>query len=653
MKVDLLSPGSSLLEVKNHSNVHNGDARHLLSASLIADRIALQASVAPDAPAVVSPEGAVSYAQLDARAKAVAVRLRSLGVQPGQPVAIYFESSIDLIVAALGIWKAGGAYLPIDPAYPADRAAFILLDSGSPVLITRRKLAPALGNGPWITLPIEDISLVEEEPVESLSALSADDLAYVIYTSGSTGQPKGVEITHGNLLNLVDWHNGEFSITKGDRATQIAGPGFDAAVWEMWPYLAQGASIHLPPREARLSAALLVEWLVASKITVSFVPTVLAEVMLQLEWPASTSLRFLLTGGDALHIYPPANLPFVLVNNYGPTECTVVATSTPIEPKTIELETVDSAVEHKAPAIGNAILNTTLYMLDEFGKEVADGQAGELYIGGPSVGRGYRNRPDLTAASFVNVNVGGRTERLFRTGDLVKRLPDGQLAFVGRADDQIKIRGFRVEPDEIAFAINRHPAVASSAVIARSESGTKRLVAYVVAIDGAELWDHDLRDMLTKNLPDYMVPSTFVQLERIPVTANGKLNKAALPTPTDKNQVRRDNYVAPRSELEEIVEGILRPILGLERISIHDNFFLLGGHSLMGAQVIAKVRDIFDVELNLRNVFECPTVAKLAAKIEAILTARLEAMSEEEVSQALRSPAAADILTGSSNTQAG
>jgi amino acid adenylation domain-containing protein len=597
---------------------------------------AVQAALHPAAIAVAGAREAVSYKELDSRSNAVAWHLRAAGLVSNEPVGLYLESSAELVVAALGVWKAGGAYLPIDPAYPSDRAAYILSDSKAPILITRRGLESSLGAGKWTTLNIEDISVVDAGTFDLPASVAADDLAYIIYTSGSTGQPKGVEITHGNLLNLVEWHNREFSVTHNDRATQIAGPGFDAAVWELWPYLAAGASVHLPLLDARLSAVQLRDWLVAEQLTISFVPTVLAEELLQLAWPDATALRFMLTGGDALHTFPPTGLPFHLVNNYGPTECTVVATSA----------IVDAQQERSSPTIGRPILNASVYLLDESGREVEDGEAGEIYIGGPSVGRGYRHRPDLTAASFVTVTVAGVTTRTFRTGDLARWLPDGQLAFVGRVDDQVKIRGFRIEPDEIACVINRHPSIISSAVIARNDICEKRLVAYVVAASGAEILDRDLRDLLIRSLPDYMVPAQFVLLDHIPVTANGKLDKAALPAPSDKNQLRRDSYVAPRSELEQVVEGILGPILGLEQVSIHDNFFLLGGHSLMGAQVIAKVRDIFDVELNLRNVFECPTVAKLAARIESSLTARLEEMSEEEVHRALRGQPFADIGNG-------
>jgi amino acid adenylation domain-containing protein len=634
MNSDLLSFGSSLLEVDSVSQ------SVIRPAIPIPARIASQILRAPDSLALADGALSVTFAELGARAEAISVALRQAGLRANSPVGVYLESSADFIAAALGVWKAGGAYLPIDPAYPAERAAYILADSGAPALITRRALAPSVAGEAWTTLCIEDLAAATTESAD-FTPTTTDDLAYVIYTSGSTGQPKGVEITHGNLANLVDWHIEAFSVSEIDRATQVAGPGFDAAVWEIWPYLAVGASIHIPSREARLSAANLRDWLLAEKITISFVPTVLAEEMLHLAWPSSaTDLRYLLTGGDALHSFPPAGLPFQLVNNYGPTECTVVATSSPV---------ARGYAQTAAPAIGHAILNTSIYLLDEAGREVAEGEPGELYITGASVGRGYRNRPDLTEERFVTITVAGKPERAFRTGDLAKQLPDGQFAFVGRADDQIKIRGFRIEPDEIASVINRHSAVTSSAVIARSDSGEKRLVAYIVTAPGAELWDHDLRDLLARQLPDYMVPASFVVLQHIPVTPNGKLDKAALPAPTEQNQLRRDNYVAPRNEVEEIVEGILGPILGLERVSIHDNFFLLGGHSLMGAQVIAKVRDIFDVELILRNVFECPTVAKLAAKIEGALTARLDAMSDEEIDQALRQQSPASALISSSS----
>ena len=622
MESNCLSASGSAISVLN--SFAPNDANHLIT---VPGLFAIQAGLRPHALSIASPHGNLTYAEVDAQSTIVAQTLKAAGLTANDPVGLYFESSAEFIVAALGTWKAGGAYLPIDPAYPAERANFILSDSGAPIVLTRREHVARLSGGSWRTICIEDLPAAGNAAAPPPRLGDADDLAYIIYTSGSTGVPKGVEITHRNLRNLVDWHNHEFLTTAQDRATQIAGPGFDAAVWELWPYLAAGASIHIPSREARYSAAQLRDWLVAQEITISFLPTVLAEEALGLSWPVETSLRILLTGGDALHLFPSPDLPFGVVNNYGPTECTVVATSAQVKA---------SAGEQTAPTIGRPILNTKIYLLDESGHAVPDGEVGEIYVGGASVGRGYRNRPDLTAEGFVTIYAGGSTERVFKTGDLARLLPDGEFAFAGRADDQIKIRGFRVEPDEIASAINRHPGIVSSAVIARSDSGEKRLVAYVATVPGREVWDRELRDALAQTLPDYMVPATFVLLDRIPVTANGKLDKANLPAPSELNQLRRDNYAAPRSELEEVVEGMVGPILGLSKVSIHDNFFLLGGHSLMGAQVIAKVRDLFGVELNLRNVFECPTVAKLSARIESSLVARLEEMSEDEVNQALQ-----------------
>jgi amino acid adenylation domain-containing protein len=593
---------------------------------------AAQAREHPQAQAVVWTGGAISYAELDARSRQVARALRAAGLASNEPVGLYIESSVELVIAALGVWRAGGAYLPVDPAYPIERATYILSDSGAPVVICRHGHASVLRDGPWKTICIEDVAFLEKPEDDPVATWTADDLAYIIYTSGSTGTPKGVEITHGNLLNLVEWHRQEFSITANDRATQISGPGFDAAVWEIWPYLTSGAAIYIPSREDRYSASQLRDWLVSEKITVSFLPTILAEEVLRLSWPEGTFLRLMLTGGDALHFFPPPGLPFELINNYGPTECTVVATSAPIK----------ASDPQSTPTIGRPILNTTIYLLDEAGCEVAEGEVGEIFIGGPSVGRGYRHRPELTAESFVTIAVKGTPERTFRTGDLARCLPNGELAFAGRADDQIKIRGFRIEPDEIAAVINRHAQVVSSVVIARSDSGEKRLVAYVVLTPGTEISDREVRDLVAQTLPDYMAPASFVRLDRLPVTANGKLDKTVLPPPNEENQLSRDMYVAPKNELEEIVAGIVGPILGLSRVSTHDNFFLLGGHSLMGAQLIAKAREIFGVELNLRSVFQSPTVAKLAGRIEESLVESLEAMSEEEVDRALHGRSSLD-----------
>ncbi|MFN8541738.1 MAG: non-ribosomal peptide synthetase [Thermomicrobiales bacterium] len=545
-------------------------------------------------------------------------------------VALCLDRSAAYIVAALGVLKAGGAYLPLDPATPADRLTFQLRDAAAPVLLTMQRFAAQLPVGPWRTVLLDaDWAEIAAYPTHAPDAsIAPADLAYVIYTSGSTGQPKGVEITHSALLNLVYWHQDEFTVTAADRATQIASVAFDAAVWEVWPYLTRGAAIHVPSDEVKAEPARLRDWLIASEITVTFVPTPLAELLLAHPWPLRTSLRYLLTGGDMLHNYPSADLPFALVNNYGPTENTVVATSGLVAP--------ESHPEHP-PTIGRPIANVIAYLLDDQLQLVPDGTPGELCVGGPSLARGYRNRPDLTAARFIaDPFSADPTARLYRTGDLVKYLPSGEIAFLGRADEQVKIRGYRIELAEIATVLNNHPEIQASIVVAREETpGEKRLVAYLIPAAGANLTVGALRDFLGRQLPDYMVPAAFVALAALPETTNGKVDRNALPAPDAANMLGDDTFVAPRSTLEESVAAILCELLNLDRISVVENFFMLGGHSLLGLQVIARLRDAFAVELPLRTLFDAPTAAGLAAEVEALILARLDTMTEEEIAQLL------------------
>jgi len=444
-----------------------------------------------------------------------------------------------------------------------------------------------------------------------------DDLAYVIYTSGSTGQPKGVEIPHGGLLNLVSWHQQAFSVTSADRASHLAGLSFDAAVWELWPYLAVGASIHLVDEFTRKSAELFRDWLAAHGITISFVPTPLAEDLLRVKWPPNTALRIMLTGGDTLHHYPPPSLPFVLVNNYGPAECTVVATS--------------GAVPHERndgtlPAIGRPIVNHQVYLLDEQLLPVPPGTVGEIYIAGAGLARGYRNRPDLTARKFISDPFSAKPgSRLYKTGDLARLLPDGQISFLCRVDEQIKVRGFRIEPNEIVCALNQHPVVHESLVLARDDStGVKRLVAYLVLKPDCAVTPKSLRGYLRRRLPEYMLPSAFVRLEAFPLTPNGKIDRAALPAPDPANTLRDNLPAEPPTPTQQRVIEILKALLGHDRIGLRDDFFLLGGHSLLGAQLIFRLRETFRVELALRTVFDAPTVVALAEEIERLAAKRAE-----------------------------
>ncbi len=587
--------------------------------------VSLQAVASPEALAVVAGKVTLTYQELEAQANQLARHLRGLGVGPEVRVGLCLDRSGLMVVGALGILKAGGAYLPLDPVYPPERLAFMLMDAQAPVVVTRQGLAERLPAGGWHVVSLDaDGPEIERHSSEPLpGGVTPEDLAYVIYTSGSTGQPKGVEITHGSLLNLILWHQKTFEVTPADRATQQASPGFDASVWELWPYLTAGASVHLPDEVTRIAPELLRDWLLTQRITISFVPTPMAERLLVLEWPSKTPLRALLTGGDTLHHYPPHDLPFLLVNNYGPTECTVVATSGPVLPD----------ARQDAPPIGRAIANTQVYILDEELRQVSPGTPGELCIGGLGLARGYLKRPDLTSEKFVpNPFNGGGSSRLYRTGDRARHLPDGQIAFMGRIDELIKIRGFRIEPNEIITALARHPGVETSVVVAREDAPhEKRLVAYIVPKLESEVSDTELRDFLRERLPEYMVPTAFVRLESLPLTPNGKVDRATLPPPNGAHTGRDTAFVASRSPVEERLSEILARLMSLEQVGVNDNFFMLGGHSLLGTQVIARVRDVFRVELPLRTLFDSPTIADLSREIERLILAKLQGTNEESI----------------------
>ncbi len=602
---------------------------------LIQELVSEQASRIPQALAITAGCQSLTYLELEARANRMAHHLRSLGVGSNVVVGLCIERSISQIVCALAILKAGGAYLPLDPSYPAERLKYISEDSQAPFLVTEDHVAERISGTKCRVVSVDGADRVQIEFPRSErppNSTCLEDLAYVIYTSGSTGVPKGVGISHQNLLNLVQWHQEAFHVTSEDRATYLAGLGFDASVWELWPYLVAGASIHLPEDSIRTDPEALRRWLLRQEITISFVPTPLAERLITLSWGPSTSLRILLTGGDVLHRFPSPGLPFTLVNNYGPTECTVVATS----------GAVGARSEFSSwPTIGLPIANTQIYILDENLKRVADGTSGELFIGGAGVGRGYLNHPELTAQKFLPNPFDSRPDaRMYRTGDLTRLLPDGQVEFLGRVDDQVKIRGHRIEPNEITSVLAENSAIQKSVVVARDlEHGEKDLVAYIVPTPGARIGACELKSDLRNRLPDYMVPATFVQLEAMPLTPSGKVDRSALPPVTSANTLRDNEFVAPRTPVEEKVAEILAQLLRLDSIGAEDNFFMLGGHSLLGTQMIIRLRDTFGIELSLRTIFEAPTVAELAARVEASLVARLEAMSEEEARRILEAPA--------------
>jgi amino acid adenylation domain-containing protein len=597
-------------------------------------------SIAQDRPAQIAlrdGSAVLSYGELEARANRLAARLRAAAPADEAVIGVCLPRSFAQIVAILAVMKAGGAFLPLDPGWPDERVRALLDESGATILLTSAELAARFAGEGRTTICCEDDAAVIDgtAPVFVPLPRRDDELAYVLYTSGSTGAPKGVEITHGNLHNLIRWHCAAFEVAESDRASHLAGLGFDASVWEVWPSLYAGASVSLAPDRVRTSPGLLQRWLVDEQITIGFVPTSLAEPMLAAAWPAATKLRQVLTGGDALRVYPAAGLPFRVINNYGPSECTVVATAGEVLP--VE-------APGAPPSIGQAIDGARIHLLDETGSPVPAGTVGEMYIGGACVGRGYRNRPDLTAASFLpDPFTDEPGARLYRTGDLGCARPDGQIQFCGRTDDQVKIRGHRIEPNEIACVLNRHARVSCSVVVARAAGckGEKELVAYIVPVPEGAPGAEELRTLVAAALPAYMVPARFVRIDTLPLNASGKLDRNALPAPDETNRLDRVPFRLPTTPLEARLAAIVADVLAIERVGIDDNFFLLGGHSLLATQVVLRVRDAFGIELTLWHLFQAQTVANLAETVETLLLEELQRMGEQEVQRRLTTVGAA------------
>jgi amino acid adenylation domain-containing protein len=591
-----------------------------IPAAPVHAQVARWAREAPQASAVAWEGGCLSYGELNRRANCLAHRLLRLGIGSGDTVALRLERSPELVVAALAALKTGGAYLPIDPAYPAERLDYMLRDSGAAVLLTVERLAsPGGGDGGHVGPPLRDVAVLRLD-LENLGAgeseedpepanLGLEGLAYVIYTSGSTGAPKGTELTHRGLANLVAWDRRYFGRGPADRCSLVAGPGFDGSVWEMWSALIAGASLHVPPAELVLSPPALLAWLAERRITVAFLPTPLAEAVLAEPLPPALALRTLVSGGDRLHRRPGADLPCDLANVYGPTECTVIATAGWVSPR-----------GERAPAIGSPVANTRVYLLDRALHAVPTGVPGELCLAGAGLARGYRGRPGMTAERFVPDPFGGAGERLYRTGDLARWLPGGELEFLGRLDHQVKVRGFRIELGEIQAALGRHPAVREAVVLVRAGGGG--LCAYVVprrpsaAPEDGSVGRDALRGFLAASLPEYMVPAAWVFLEALPLTANGKVDRAALARIEPAAEPAAG--AAPRTPFEELLAGLFAQVLELDRaVGAHEDFFHLGGHSLLATRLASRVREACGVDPGVRGVFEAPTVARLAARLAA------------------------------------
>jgi amino acid adenylation domain-containing protein len=595
----------------------------------VPEMVAAQAVASPNAIALVAGSEKLTYAELDRSSKQLAHYFKDNGVGPDDLVGLSMKRSPSMVVAALATLKAGGAYVPLDSTVPSERLDFMLRDAEVRVLVTADGLARRLPGGSWRGLNLDEQAdeIAAFSPLAMACPVTEENLAYMIYTSGSTGEPKGVEITHRGLANLVSWHCRTFQVSPQDRASHQAAVGFDAAVWEVWPYLAAGASVYLPSESCRTSADAMRDWLIEQGISITFLATPLVEQLLTLEWPSEIALRVLLTGADTLHRRPSQRLPFALVNNYGPTECSVVATSGTVAPN----ETGTPQQLSSRPSIGRPIDNTRVYIVDEEMREAPPGTAGELCIAGAGLARGYHKRADLTLQKFIpNPFSSLQGDRLYRTGDLARYLPSGEIEFLGRLDEQVKIRGFRVEPNEIVATLDEYSGVEGSAVVARENpDGEKSLVAYLVLDPAARVTATALREHLSKKLPAYMVPAVFVQMKSFPVTPNGKVDRAALPAAEGAILLGEDNFVAPQDLVQQRLARIISALLRLERIGANDNFFLLGGHSLLGTQLTARVRESFGVELPLLQLFDHPTLAEMSRAIENLILLKLESRNAD------------------------
>jgi amino acid adenylation domain-containing protein len=578
----------------------------------------------PDAIAVVFEDEQLTYWELNARANQLAHYLQVLGVEPEVPVGLHLERSIEMVVGLLGILKAGGAYVPLDPAYPQERLAFMLADTQISVLLTQQKLVEGLPeNGLHVVCLDKDWTVINcKSPENMASGVTADNLAYIIYTSGSTGKPKGIGLAHRPLINLLEWHNSV--LCTGAHTLQFASLSFDASFHEIFATWVSGGTLFIVSEPLRVNAISLGRFLSDQAIEKAILPVVVLQQLAEfvgepgvapLHAGMFSNLREITTTGEQLRITKPIVKFFKalehcsLHNHYGPSETHVVtAFSLGKNP--------DEWSSH--PPIGTPIANTQIYLVDTHFNPVPIGVPGELYIGGVSLARGYLNRPDLTAEKFIaNPFSDQPGARLYKTGDLARYLPDGNIEYLGRIDHQVKIRGFRIELGEIEAVLSQHPAVGKVVVLAQEDIANHlRLVAYVVLDKQAAPTTSDLRRFLQQKLPEYMMPSAFVLLEALPLTSNGKVDRQALLTPNLNGSELNANFVAPRTAAEKIVADIWKQVLGINQVGIHDNFFELGGQSLLATQVFFKLRRIFQVELSLRHLFETPTVEGLVNVIE-------------------------------------
>jgi len=551
----------------------------------------------PDNLAVVFRDKSLTYKALNERANQLARRIRKNSAAADTPVGILVEPCLDRIISVLGILKAGSPYVPIDPAYPDERMDYMLKDSNAQVLLTQTHLIKRVHFRNIINLEQEKGG-GSKKNLENHSGPGSP--AYIIYTSGSTGRPKGTLIEHGSVINLSDWHNRTFSVTSNDRAAQYAGFGFDASVWEIFPYLFKGASLYIVDSGTRLDPRKLNAWLNRNKISIAFLPTRMAEAFMKLE---NTSLRILLIGGDKLKTFRKTR--YQSVNNYGVTEGTVVNTC--------------FFVKRNVPniPIGKPISNTRIYILSRDKKLQPIGVPGELCIGGPGLARGYLNNPDLTAERF---NRSYMSYRSYNSGDLARWLPDGNIEFLGRIDHQVKIQGYRIEPEEIESTLKAHPGVKEAVVLVKDFSGEPMLTAYVVPgetiVKDKPIDIRGIGQYLKESLPEWMVPKRFILLDSIPLCPNGKTNRNALPEPGEADLLLIQAYMPPTNETEEKLVHLWQEILNVKTIGITDNFFDLGGHSLKATLLSMTIEEEFKTDFPLLDIFRKPTIKEIARLLD-------------------------------------
>jgi amino acid adenylation domain-containing protein len=608
-----------LTEVERHQLLFEwcDTKKEYQTASCLHELLAEQAARTPDAPAVVYEGRTLTYGQLDRRANQLAHQLRWRGVGPESVVGVYLERSLELVVSLLGILKAGGAYLPLDPSYPTERLSFMLKDAQAPLLLTHPDLGPGVAaDAPHVAaLDASDLIWGSDDPLAEgcpASGVRGENLAYVIYTSGSTGRPKGAMNTHRAIVNRLLWMQDAYRLTADDTVLQKTPCGFDVSVWEFfWPLLV-GARLIVARPGGHQDSAYLAEVIKKEQVTTAhFVPSMLQVFVEEPGAAGCRSLRRVVCSGEELGARLAERmlglLDVELHNLYGPTEAAVDVTAWACE---------RGATRQRVP-IGWPIANMRVYVLDPGQVPLPPGVPGEIYIGGVGLARGYVGRPGQTAERFVPDAVGDEPgARLYRTGDRGRYLPNGAIEFLRRIDGQVKVRGNRIELGEVEAVLGEHTGVREAVVEVRPGAGDEqRLVAYVVPGEGGSVAVGELRSFLRAKLPEYMLPSRFVMMGALPLTANGKLDRRALPEPDWARPELERAYVAPRTPVEEELARLWQELLKVERVGIHDNFFGLGGHSLLLTQLASRIRSAFHVELPLRILFDVPTITEMTLAV--------------------------------------